>query len=108
LCRDLSLAVGANGLNHTVHVTEKTRNVHRIQNGSVRKAGSTHPCDIIGSNLAGIARDFFAEAQEFLELRIDWRSAVIGHQRVRQIGIVEFLTEKLSVRLGSIETVVHA
>ena len=66
-----------------------------------------HFSNIFCSNLAGIARDFFREMQQLFELRINWRSSIVGHQRVRQIGIVEFFAEKLSVRCGSIEAVVR-
>ena len=82
LRRDLSLAVGTEGLNHTVHIAEKSRNVCRIQDCSVGKAGGTQSSDISGSNLTGIARYFFRETQQLFKLRINRSSAIIGHQRI--------------------------
>jgi len=79
----MSLAVGTEGLNHTVHIAEKSRNVRRIQDCSVGKAGGTQSSDISGSNLTGIARYFFRETQQLFKLRINRSSAIIGHQRVR-------------------------
>jgi hypothetical protein len=58
--------------------------------------------------LAGIARYLFREMQQLFELRINWSSSIIAHQCSRQISIVEFFTEKLSVRGGSIEAVVRS
>ena len=71
--------------------------MRRIENCSVRKAGAAQSSDVIGSNLACIARDFLGETQELFKLRINRSSAIIGHQRVRQFGIAQFFTEKLSV-----------
>ena len=105
--RDASLAVGTESLYHAVHVAEKSGDVRAIQNCSIREASGTYFRDIIGGDLAGVARYLFREVQELFELWIDWSGPIIRHERICQIGIVEFFTEKLSVRLGSVETVIH-